>query len=399
MAAQVVQEAAGGGDGVGAAAVGLRGGAGGGPGQAEYVRGVVDQRVAGFLDDAGARRDVRAESGRVRGTARLRGDVVQFPPFRGGVAVVRDQPEQAAGLGVHDRVDRVEHRRPLVRPTVAAGYPQVVGGATVVGDLHAAGQPLAEQPGRADQVRETAPHRPSRSSEGGGPSPGSSGPGSGDGIAAREVVPAAGRWPGRCGASRSQAPRPPAARPAAFPATCQPSPLRPGASSGSGTGRLPAGGANRAGSSASGGLIVTVVSSKRVSSWPSKVSSRRSRMPVSPSTISSTRSPAGGRRLVPDPTAPCRGTAVTAIASRPQAVTGPPTSRVNRASRPAGRNRAGTGNPGPFSKSRGGSGAASGGRSVQACSPSDPSARPPWSPSYSRRYRRPGAISRAACHR
>ena len=57
-----------------------------------------------------------------------------------------------------------------------------------------------------------------------------------------------------------------------------------------------------------------------------------------------------------------------------------PTSRMNRASRPAGRNRAGTGSPGLFSKTRGGSGAASGGRSFQACSPSDPSPWLPWSP-------------------
>src|ERR1700685_2965058 len=100
MAAQVVQEAAGGGDGVGAAAEGLRGGAGRGPGPAGYPRGGVDPRVAGFLEDAGAGRDVRAESGRVSGIAWLRGDAVQFPPFRGGVAVVRAQPEQAARLRV-----------------------------------------------------------------------------------------------------------------------------------------------------------------------------------------------------------------------------------------------------------------------------------------------------------
>src|SRR3974377_1874888 len=64
MAAQVVQEAAGGGDGVGAAAEGLRGGAGRGPGQAGHDRGGVDHRVAGFLDDAAAGREVRAESAR-----------------------------------------------------------------------------------------------------------------------------------------------------------------------------------------------------------------------------------------------------------------------------------------------------------------------------------------------
>ena len=112
-------------------------------------------------------------------------------------------------------------------------------------------------------------------------------------------------------------------------------------------------------------------------------------MPVSASTISSTRSQAGGRRLVPDPTAPCRGTAVTAIASPPQAVTGPPTSRVNPTSRPAGRNRAGNGIPGP-TRSRAAGAARVRRPERPACSPSDPSARPPWSPSYSRRYRQAG---------
>jgi len=79
MAAQVVQEAAGGGDGVGAAAEGLRGGVGRGPGHAGHDRGGVGHRVAGFLGDAGAGRDVRAESGRVSGLAGLRGDADLLP--------------------------------------------------------------------------------------------------------------------------------------------------------------------------------------------------------------------------------------------------------------------------------------------------------------------------------
>ena len=84
MAAEVVQEAPGGGDGAGGAVDGLEGGTGRGAGQAGNCRGVIGDGVAGFLHDAGAGRDVRAESGRVSGIAGLRGDVVQFPPFRAG---------------------------------------------------------------------------------------------------------------------------------------------------------------------------------------------------------------------------------------------------------------------------------------------------------------------------
>src|SRR4029077_1655009 len=147
---------------------GLRGGAGRGPGQAGPDRGDIDHRVAGFLQDAGAGRDARTGYRRVRGTAGLRADVVQFPPGRGGggVAVVRDQPEQAASLRVHDRVGRVETRWSPGPRTVAAGPPQVVTAAAVVGDLRAAGQPLAEQPGRTDHARKLARHRPGRPHQG-----------------------------------------------------------------------------------------------------------------------------------------------------------------------------------------------------------------------------------------
>src|SRR2546423_11097682 len=54
MAAQVVQEAPGGGDGAGGAMGGLEGGAGGGAGQAGNSRGEVGDGVAGLLHDAGA---------------------------------------------------------------------------------------------------------------------------------------------------------------------------------------------------------------------------------------------------------------------------------------------------------------------------------------------------------
>ena len=61
MAAEVVQEAPGGGDGAGGAGDGLGGGAGGGAGQAGHDRDGVGDRVAGFLHDAGAGRDAGPE--------------------------------------------------------------------------------------------------------------------------------------------------------------------------------------------------------------------------------------------------------------------------------------------------------------------------------------------------
>src|SRR5690348_17487122 len=67
MAAQVVQEAPGGGDGTGGAMGGHEGGAGGGAGQAGKCRGRVDDGVAGLLHDAGAGRDVHPEVVRVNG--------------------------------------------------------------------------------------------------------------------------------------------------------------------------------------------------------------------------------------------------------------------------------------------------------------------------------------------
>src|SRR5579871_4348261 len=93
-AAQVVEEAPGGGDGAGGTADGLGGGADRGPGQAGGDREDVGQQVTGFLEDAGAGRQVRTERGRVRVTAGPDGDVVQFPLAGRDVAVVRDQAEQ-----------------------------------------------------------------------------------------------------------------------------------------------------------------------------------------------------------------------------------------------------------------------------------------------------------------
>ena len=54
MAAQVVPEAAGGGDGAGGAVDGLGGGAGRGSLHAGYGRDGVGDQIAGRLDDAGA---------------------------------------------------------------------------------------------------------------------------------------------------------------------------------------------------------------------------------------------------------------------------------------------------------------------------------------------------------
>ncbi len=63
-----------------------------------------------------------------------------------------------------------------------------------------------------------------------------------------------------------------------------------GPAAGSSLRLLPGGGANRAGSAASGGFIVRSVSSVRVTSSPPDVSIRRSRMPSSASTATSIRS-------------------------------------------------------------------------------------------------------------
>ena len=119
-------------------------------------------------------------------------------------------------------------------------------------------------------------------------SPGPSGAGSGDGIIAAGSWPA-GPWPGRCGAYLISAPRPTAARPTAFLPTGSVSHFG-GPAAGLSLRLLPGGGANRAGSAASGGFIVRSVSSVRVSTSPPDVSVRRSRMPSSASTATSMRS-------------------------------------------------------------------------------------------------------------
>ena len=67
MAAQVVPEAAGGGDGAGGAVDGLGGGAGRGSLHAGYGRDGVGDQIAGRLDGAGAGRDVHLELVRVDG--------------------------------------------------------------------------------------------------------------------------------------------------------------------------------------------------------------------------------------------------------------------------------------------------------------------------------------------
>ena len=67
MAAQVVQEAPGSGDGAGRAVDGLGGGAGRGSLHAGHDRDGVGDQVAGFLHGAGAGRDVHPELVRVGG--------------------------------------------------------------------------------------------------------------------------------------------------------------------------------------------------------------------------------------------------------------------------------------------------------------------------------------------
>ena len=96
MAAQVVQEAPGGGNGADRPVDGLGGGAGRGSLRAGHDRDGVGDQVAGFLHGAGAGWDVHPELGRVGG---LGADVIQLRPDRGRVARVGDQAEQAAGLG------------------------------------------------------------------------------------------------------------------------------------------------------------------------------------------------------------------------------------------------------------------------------------------------------------
>jgi len=68
MAAQVVQEAPGGGDGAGGAVDGLGGGAGRGSLRAGHDRDGIGDQVAGFLHRAGAGRDVHPELVRSAGS-------------------------------------------------------------------------------------------------------------------------------------------------------------------------------------------------------------------------------------------------------------------------------------------------------------------------------------------
>ena len=98
--------------------------------------------------------------------------------------------------------------------------------------------------------------------------------------------------------------------------------------------RLPGGAVNPAGSGAAGGFTVMSVSSVTASSWPRNISSRRSRIPSSASTVASTRSWSRS---------PTRGVAAMAIAARPQAVTGPIISRTYPSSRSCGQKSTATG--------------------------------------------------------
>ena len=127
--------------------------------------------------------------------------------------------------------------------------------------------------------------------------------------------------------------------------------------------RLPGGAVNPAGSGAAGGFTVMSVSSVTASSWPRNISSRRSRIPSSASTVASTRSWSRS---------PTRGVAAMAIAARPQAVTGPSISRTYPSSRSCGQKSTATGRPllRPTSAAEG-SGRPDG-HQVQPCWPSFP---------------------------
>ena len=92
MAAQVVQEAPGGGDGAGRAVDGLGGGAGRGSLHPGDGRDGVGEQIAGRLDEAGTGWDVHLELVRVDG---LGADVIQLRPDRQGVVGVAEQAEQA----------------------------------------------------------------------------------------------------------------------------------------------------------------------------------------------------------------------------------------------------------------------------------------------------------------
>ena len=134
------------------------------------VAAVVGERVAGFLHDAGAGRGRDPE---VILVARFGTDVVELPPGGGGVADVGDQPEQAAGLGIHDHVDREEEHRSKVHELSAqelsaggAGHAKLAGAAAAVGDVQGAGQTAAEQPARVDEVGDRSPQRPGRADQG-----------------------------------------------------------------------------------------------------------------------------------------------------------------------------------------------------------------------------------------
>ena len=142
-AAEIVEEAPGGGHGAGRPL----GGADRASGRARGDRADVDKGVAGFFHRRDVRPGIRAELGWYR-PARRPGPATPTtmracrPRRRVG-----DEPEQAAVLGVHDRVSGEENQPPSVQVLGPAGHGELVCATAPVAELGAAGQP--PRPGRA----------------------------------------------------------------------------------------------------------------------------------------------------------------------------------------------------------------------------------------------------------
>jgi hypothetical protein len=204
------------------------------------------------------------------------------------------------------------------------------------------------------------------------------------------------------GEYRSPTPIPPAARPAAFLATCQLGPLngKPNGPENCPCGlpkTAPGGAVNRAGSMT--GSTVRPRNSVSVAAWSPFLRSQRNKMPSPASTIASTCSNRatgepwnGGKSGGFSRPAPRRALAVRRMPSRPQAVIGPSISRSYPASSHDGHSSAGNAGSGlPLRCTSPGGGPGGAWIHIQMRSPSLPSACRPSS--LSMRYRLPGASS------
>src|SRR6185437_10751726 len=122
-AAQVIQEAPGGGDRVAGPADDVGGGAYHGSGRARHDGRRVGERVTRRFHDADAGRDIHAE---LPGWDRLVADTAQLVPRRRPVARERDQPEQASEFGVNDRVGREGRQRCRLPAVAVRGHAELV---------------------------------------------------------------------------------------------------------------------------------------------------------------------------------------------------------------------------------------------------------------------------------